>query len=211
MWWCRKKQGPSVQEAYVCIYALTPYSTSNASLNVPKPQQCFSQHKQAATEGPLGRTCCTAFFFLSLAEISAENSSLNNTTLKPPVLSIKGQAGRYRKLVGPAEALRRAEKNICTGKWAVITAALRLFSVCAHLFCLLPPRSSCTHKYIITPTARHDDFCFHQLSEMTWITHHCLTQMQPSDMLITAYITARPSFQDLNCGQTVLRVSPDLL
>lgn len=56
------------------------------------------------------------FFFLSLAEISAENSSLNNTTLNPPVLSMKGQAGRYRKLVGFTEASRRAEKNICTGK-----------------------------------------------------------------------------------------------
>lgn len=157
---------------------------------------------------PTAQVC---FFFLSLAGISAENSSLNNTTLNPPVLSIKNQAGRYHKLRGLAEALRGAEKNICTGKWAVITVALRLLSVCAHLFCLLPPRSSCTHKYIITPTARRDDFCFHQLSEMTWITHHCLTQMQPSDMLIMAYITAQPSFQDLNCGHTLLRVSPDLL
>lgn len=208
--WCWKERGPSLQEGDVCIYALTPYSTSNASLNVPEPHQCFSQHKQAATEGPLGRTYCTVFF-LSLAEISAENSCLNNTTLNPPVLSIKGQAGRYCKLGGLAEALRGAEKNICTGKWAVITVALRLFSVCSHLFCLLPPRSSCTHKYIITPTARRDDFCFHQLSEMTWITHHCLTQMQPSDMLITAYITTQPSFQDLNCGHTVLCMSPDFL
>lgn len=202
--WCRKERDPSLQEGDVCIYALTPYSTSNASLNVPEPQQCFSQHKQAATEGPLGRNYSSVcFYFLSLAEISAENSYLNNTTLNPPVLSIKVQAGRYRKLGEVAEAL--AEKNICTRKWAVITVALRLFSVYAHLFCMFPPRSSCTHKCIITPTARRDDFCFHQLSEMTWITHHHLTQMQPSDMLITAYITTQPSFQDLNCGHTVLR------
>lgn len=173
------------------------------------PAVFFTTQTSCHTGGPLGPAYCTVFFFL--AEISAEDSSLNNTTLNPPVLSIKGQAGRYCKLVGLAQALHRPEKNICTGKWAVITVALRLCSVCAHLFCLLPPRSSCTHKYIITPTARHDDFCFHQLSEVTWITHHCLTQMQPSDMLITAYITAQPSFQDLNCGHTVLLMHPDLL
>lgn len=161
---------------------------------MPKPQQCFTQHKQAAMEGPLGRTYTLSFFW---AGISEENSSLNNTTLNPPVLSIKGLAGRCSKLVGLTKAWRRAEKNIHTGKWAVITVALRHFSGCAHLFCLLPPRSSCTHKYIITPTARHGDFCFHQLSEMTWITHHCLTQMQPSDMLITAYVTTQSSFHRL--------------
>ncbi len=72
---------------YVCINSIYSNSTSNASLNLPKPQQCFSQHKQAAIEGPLGKTYTVSF---SLAGVSAEHSSLNNTTLNPPVLSIKG-------------------------------------------------------------------------------------------------------------------------
>lgn len=154
-------------------------------------------------EGPLGKTYMPSF---SLAEVSAEHSSLNNTTLNPPALSIKGLAGRYSKLVGLTKAWRGAEKNIHTGKWAVITVARQRSVQRAHLFCLQPPRFSSTHKYIITPTARHDDFCFHQLSEMTWITHHCLTQMQPSDMLITAYITTQPSFPRLKlCVHVRLR------
>lgn len=151
---------------YVCIDPIyNNNSTSNASLNVPKPQLCFSQHKQAATEGPLGKTYMLSF---SLAGVSAENSSLNNTTLNPPVLSIKGRVGRYSKLVGLTKAWRQ-EKHPHREMSCHYSskAALRHFSVCAHLFCSLPPRSSCTHKYIITPTARHDDFCFHQLSEMT--------------------------------------------
>ncbi len=58
--YCRMEQIHTVQEVdvcmYVCINSIYSDSTSNASLKVPKPQQCFSQHKQAATEGPLGKT-----------------------------------------------------------------------------------------------------------------------------------------------------------
>lgn len=87
----------------------------DASLNPPKPLQTFSQSIQAAIEGPLGKTCTLSFSF--------EHLSLNNTTLNPPALSMKGLAGRYSKLVGLTKAWRWAKKNIHTGKWAVITLA----------------------------------------------------------------------------------------
>lgn len=61
----------------------------------------------------MGKTYTLSF---SLAGVSTEHSSLNNTTLNPPVLSIKGLAGRYSKLVGLTKAWCRAEKNIHTGK-----------------------------------------------------------------------------------------------
>lgn len=86
---------------------------------------------QGAMEGPLGETHSLSFF---LARVSAEHSSHNNTTLNLPVLSIKGLAGRYSKLLGLTKAWCQAEKNIHTGKLAVITVARQHSGTSLYVF-----------------------------------------------------------------------------
>lgn len=119
-----------------------------------------------AAPGPLGGDLHASVFSW------LEKSSINNTTLNPAVLSIKSLAGRYSrrrrllllqvtavvggvtKALAPTEREREREwRKHRRGEMSCHYSSTQapLMPARAHPFCLLPQRSSCLHKYIITP------------------------------------------------------------